>query len=287
MSASRRAGVPASEGLAYNSHSHALMKRIITLLTDFGTSDYFVGAMKGVILARNPEATLVDITHEIKPQDVRAGAFTLSCCYHDFPSGTIHLAVIDPGVGSERRAILVESNHYFFVGPDNGLFSFVFDRDSHACARHVTKSSYFRPDKSTTFHGRDVFAPVAACLSLGVPPEKFGTLINDPIRLDIADVQMSVVGAIQGSIVHIDRFGNCVTSFQWGKLKDRLNGREFRLEIGKSAISDLVSNYAGGSSNSPFLIIGSAGLIEISVRDGSAAKVLGTSVGDRVVLIID
>jgi S-adenosylmethionine hydrolase len=261
------------------------MKRIITLLTDFGTSDYFVAAMKGVILVRNPEVTLVDITHEIKPQDVRAGGFTLSCCYHDFPSGTIHLAVIDPGVGSERRAILVESHHYFFVGPDNGLFSFVFDRDSHACARHVTKSGYFQPHRSTTFHGRDVFAPVAACLSLGVPPEKFGALINDPVRLEVSDVQMSVDGAIHGSIVHIDHFGNCVTSFQWEKLKERLNGRRVRLQIGKTEITDLVPNYVVGSSTLPFLIIGSAGLIEISVRNGSAARLVGAAVGDRVVLV--
>jgi len=261
------------------------MKRIVTLLTDFGTSDYFVAAMKGVILTRNPEVTLIDITHEIKPQDVRAGAFTLSCCYHDFPSGTIHLAVIDPGVGSERRAILVESKHYFFVGPDNGLFSFVFDRDSHACARHVTKSGYFRPNRSATFHGRDLFAPVAACLSLGVPPEKFGALINDPVRLDLADMQMSAHGAIQGSIIHIDRFGNCVTSFQWEKLKEQLNASRFWLQIGKTEITDLVPNYAVGSSTLPFLIIGSAGFIEISVRDGSAAKALGVAAGNRVVIV--
>jgi S-adenosyl-L-methionine hydrolase (adenosine-forming) len=262
------------------------MKKVVTLLTDFGTSDYFVAAMKGVILARNPEVTLIDITHEIEPQDVRAGAFTLSCCYHDFPSGTIHLAVIDPGVGSERRAILVESSHYFFVGPDNGLFSFVFDRDPHACARHVTKSGYFRPNRSTTFHGRDIFAPVAACLSLGVSPEKFGAPINDPIRLDTADVETTVDGTLQGSIVHIDHFGNCVTSLQWEKLKGRLNGQA-RLQIGKNEISDLVLNYAAGSPIAPFLIVGSAGFIEISVRDGSAAKMLGAAVGDRVVLIID
>jgi S-adenosyl-L-methionine hydrolase (adenosine-forming) len=149
----------------------------------------------------------------------------------------------------------------------------------------VTKSGYFQPNRSTTFHGRDVFAPVAACLSLGVPPEKFGVLINDPVRLDIADEQMPAVGPVQGSIIHIDHFGNCVTSFQWERLKERLNGLRVRLQIGKTEIIDLVPNYVAGGSALPFLIIGSAGFIEVSVRDGSAARLLGAAVGDRVVLV--
>jgi S-adenosylmethionine hydrolase len=144
--------------------------RVITLLTDFGTEDYFVGAMKGVILTRSPQAVVVDITHAIPPQDVQAGAFMLSAVYADFPAGSIHVAVVDPGVGSDRRPILVETADYLFVGPDNGLFSIVLDRNPDAQVRHLLNAHYFLQDQSSTFHGRDISAPVAAALAEGAPP---------------------------------------------------------------------------------------------------------------------
>ncbi|HWF90001.1 MAG TPA: SAM-dependent chlorinase/fluorinase, partial [Pyrinomonadaceae bacterium] len=147
---------------------------VISLLTDFGTADYYVGAVKGAILSVNPSAVVVDITHEIPPQDVATGAFTLLAAYQTFPAGTIHMAVVDPGVGSTRRAIIVSANEQFFVGPDNGLFTYIYDREPSHRVIHVTAERFFRPDVSTTFHGRDIFAPVAAALSNGVEIEEFG-----------------------------------------------------------------------------------------------------------------
>ena len=170
----------------------------ITLLTDFGTADYFVGAVKGAILSVNPQAVIVDITHEIPPQDIEAGAFTLLAAYKTFPAGTIHVAVVDPGVGSARRPIIVRANEQFFVGPDNGLFTYIYDREPSHRTFHVTAEKYFRPNRSSTFHGRDIFAPVAAALSNGVKPEEFGPRITDEVRL-----AASLGNAADGSFISI------------------------------------------------------------------------------------
>src|SRR5262249_37163093 len=150
---------------------------MITLLTDFGLSDYFVPAVKGVILTIGPGTEIIDITHDVPAQDVQSAAFTLGACYHNFPAGTIHVAVVDPGVGSSRRAIVVEaadSTGYFFVGPDNGVFSYVYARESKVRVFHITDDRYFRHPVSPTFHGRDVFAPVAARIACGARPEEIG-----------------------------------------------------------------------------------------------------------------
>ena len=175
---SPRPRVPASP-----SPVSASASALITLLTDFGTADYFVGAMKGVILSVNPDARIVDITHEIPPQDIAAAAFTLLAAYVAFPAQTIHLSVVDPGVGSARRPILVMAGEQFFVGPDNGIFSYVIDREPKALVFHVNNEEYFRDPVSATFHGRDIFAPVAGALSNGVKPEKLGAEIDDYVRL--------------------------------------------------------------------------------------------------------
>ena len=184
---------------------------VITLLTDFGTADYFVGAVKGAILSVNPSAVIVDITHEIPPQDIEAGAFTLLAAYKTFPVGTIHVAVVDPGVGSTRRPIIVKTNEQFFVGPDN-TFTYIYDREPSHRIVHVTADRFFRPSVSSTFHGRDIFAPVAAALSNGVALEEFGEEINDQVRLPSLETPLRVI--------HIDRFGNCVTNItrdrRWG-----------------------------------------------------------------------
>src|SRR5215208_1866290 len=156
---------------------------IVTLLTDFGTADYFVGALKGAVLASNPEALVVDITHEVPPYDVEAGAFTLRAAFETFPEGTVHVAVVDPGVGSERRAVVVAGRGHTFVGPDNGLFGHVYERVRPFRVFHVTNESHFRREVSATFHGRDVFAPVAGALSRGVRPEEFGPEVEDFVRL--------------------------------------------------------------------------------------------------------
>ncbi len=155
---------------------------IVTLLTDFGVADYFVGAMKGAVLSVNPRAQVVDITHEIPPHDIEAGAFTLLAAYQSFPQGTVHVAVVDPGVGSARRPVVVEADGHLFVGPDNGVFGYIFERADDACVFHATETKYFRPSISSTFHGRDVFAPLAGALSLGVEPATLGPPVTDYAR---------------------------------------------------------------------------------------------------------
>jgi len=247
--------------------------RLITLVTDFGTADYFVGAVKGAILSGNPHAVVVDITHEIPPQDVEACAFTLLAAYRTFPAGTIHVAVVDPGVGSSRRPIIVSANEQFFVGPDNGLFTYIYDREPLHRTFHVTAEKYFRPSPSSTFHGRDIFAPVAAALSNGVKPEQLGPAIDDEIRFPYS---------LEPQIIHIDRFGNCVTNIS----RETFKGKIASLKINGKTIRNF-RNFYGENSNRPdtlFGIWGSAGFLEISVNGGSAAKILRAKRGDAVVV---
>jgi S-adenosylmethionine hydrolase len=241
------------------------------LLTDFGTADYFVGALKGAILSVNPVAVIADITHEVPPQDVAAGAFTLLAAYKTFPEGTIHVAVVDPGVGSTRRPIIVSANEQFFVGPDNGIFTYIYDRESSHRSFHVTSDRYFRPSPSSTFHGRDIFAPVAAALSTGVAVEDFGVEIDDEVRLPSLDNPLR--------IIHIDRFGNCVTNIT----RDRL-GAEKSIVINGRIISEFRKFYDESSATEVFAIWGSAGFLEISVNGGSAAKELSAKRGDEIVV---
>ena len=260
--------------------------RIITLLTDFGTEDYFVGAMKGVILTRSPEAVIVDVTHAIPSQDVRAGAFILSAVYYNFPAGSIHLAVVDPGVGSDRRPILIEAAGHLFVGPDNGLFSMVLDRVPDGKVRHVTNTDYFLPSPSSTFHGRDIFAPVAAALAQGVRPEELGPVIQDPVRFRFAECESLMDGSMVGRVIHIDHFGNCVTNFAGDQLQPLLTARSFCLRVKEYEVHQLSRTYSGATAGEPFVIIGSAGFLEISIRCSSAARELKITVGDPVNLLV-
>lgn len=243
------------------------MNPVITLLTDFGTADYFVGAVKGAILSVNRRAVIVDITHEIPPQDIEAGAFTLLAAYKTFPAGTIHLGVVDPGVGSKRRPIIVSANEQFFVGPDNGLFTYVYDREPSHRIVHITSDHFFRPQPSTTFHGRDVFAPVAAALANGVAFEEFGADIDDAVRLPSLETPLR--------IIHIDRFGNCVTNIT----RDQAP-RE--IVVQGRTITEFRRFYGEGNDEALFAIWGSAGFLEISVNGGSAAQVLSVKRGDPI-----
>src|SRR5262245_14904204 len=194
---------------------------MITLLTDFGLGDYFVPAVKGVILTINPKASIIDITHDLAAHDIQAAAFTLGACYHNFPSGTVHVVVVDPGVGSPRRAIVAAAGGYFFVGPDNGVFSFVYARESNPRVFHITNDRYFSRTVSATFHGRDVFAPVAAHIARGARLEEIGAEVEDYVRFEIPRPRPGWIetrGVIEGRIIHIDRFGNCVTNFTEAEL---------------------------------------------------------------------
>jgi len=258
----------------------------ISLLTDFGTADYFVGSVKAVILSINPTATIVDVTHEIPAQDIEAAAFTLLASYRSFAPGTIHLAVVDPGVGSARRPILAQAGGQFFVGPDNGIFSYVFDNEPNFKVLHITSSKYFRQPLSNTFHGRDVFAPVAASLSNGLSPESFGSEISDAVRLPRLGPEFKRDGRVKGRIIHVDRFGNCVTNIDPTLLSNEHTKRASLVVKGKR-IKSFREFYGEDKANKElFAICGSAGFLEISARNRSAAKMLNAKLGDVVDLII-
>ncbi|HKZ03581.1 MAG TPA: SAM-dependent chlorinase/fluorinase [Pyrinomonadaceae bacterium] len=257
----------------------------ISLLSDFGDGDYFVGAMKGTILSINPEARVVDISHSIQPQDIEAAAFTLLAGYQSFPAGAIHVAVVDPGVGSGRRPILVQAGNYFFVGPDNGIFSYIFDREADFTVFHLTNEQYFRQPVSATFHGRDIFAPVAAVLSLGISPRKLGKEIGDPIRLQALQPERLKSGRLRGRVIHIDRFGNCITNIR----RDDFTAPA-TLEIGKKTIKSFKRFFADEGKDTDegkdklFGVWGSAGFLELAANNASAAKLLRAKRGQPVFL---
>jgi S-adenosylmethionine hydrolase len=259
----------------------------ITLLTDFGTSDYYVGAVKGVILSINPAALVVDITHDVPAQDIEAAAFILVSCYRSFRRGTIHVVVVDPGVGSSRRPIVANADGHYLIGPDNGVFSYVLERESNQKIVHVTATEYFRQPMSTTFHGRDVFAPVAAALSKGVPLDLFGPEISDAVRLPSLEPKGTKDGKLTGRIIHIDHFGNCVTSFERAALSNEI-GNGVRLRVKGKRIRSIRRFYGEEKADRGlFAIWGSAGFLEISARDRSAAELLKARRGDEVVVDID
>jgi S-adenosyl-L-methionine hydrolase (adenosine-forming) len=261
---------------------------LITLLTDFGMSDYFVGAMKGVILSINPQAKIVDITHDIPPQDICAAAFTLVSVFGSFPPRTVHVAVVDPGVGSTRRPILMAARSQFFVGPDNGIFSYIFDRDSDARVFHLTNERYFRDPVSRTFHGRDVFAPVAAAVARGVKPEKLGERVNDQIRLPALAAEHSGEGKLTGRILHIDHFGNCITNFTQQDLATESLERGVRLTVNRKVVNTFRCFFSDGGDKGEqlFAIWGSAGFLEIAAMNQSAAELLKVKCGETVVLAV-
>ena len=254
---------------------------VITLLTDFGLKDYFVGAVKGVILGVNPEARIVDITHEIPGHDIEAAAFTILAVAGSFPEGTIHVAVVDPGVGSSRKSLLILSGGQFFVGPDNGLFSYVME--DHAVVYELTNTDYFRQPLSQTFHGRDVFAPVAAALSIGTKPETLGKRIEEWVTLPPLKPKKLGDG-FEARVIQIDRFGNCITNLTPADVTADQIGSVIRLRVGSKRIDSFRRFYGDktGDRNRPFAIWGSAGFLEISAENRSAAEMLGVKRGEKV-----
>jgi S-adenosylmethionine hydrolase len=265
------------------------MSGVITLLSDFGTHDGYVGAMKGSILSIAPTATIVDISHDVPPQDVRFGAFTLLTSTDTFPPGTVHVAVVDPGVGGARRALAIHTGGSYFVGPDNGLLSWAIAErvdvavdagqlalplDVRAVSLEVPE--FWRPTVSSTFHGRDIFGPVAAHLSRGERLERMGTRVSTIAALPFPAVTERD-GEIVGEVLVVDRFGNCITNIRG----ERLVGNE-QVEIAGRIISGLSANYESGAEI--IALIGSSGLVEIGVPSGNAAERLGVGTGARVVL---
>jgi S-adenosylmethionine hydrolase len=252
---------------------------IIALLTDFGTKDYFVGAMKGAILSINETAKIVDIAHEIPPQDVHSASFTLRACYKNFPKKTIFTAVIDPGVGSNRRAILVETDDYYFVAPDNGLLSFIFDDETNFRVFELSEERFFAEKISRTFHGRDIFAPVAAHLSKGVAPNEFGAEIKDFIRFRTTKPRKISANKIEAEIIHTDCFGNLITNLEQTDLPE-----SFTLEIGSKRIGKLQNFFAEAETGEVFMILGSAGFLEVVAFRASAANLLNAKVGQKILM---
>ena len=268
-------------------------KALITLTTDFGTDDAYVAAMKGVILEINPDATIVDISHSVEPQNIRQGAFVFSTAYSYFAQDTVHLVVVDPGVGGPRRAIILETDNAIFVAPDNGVLSYVIQ----ACTRkrisratlmklppelqafEITNPKYWHHPVSSTFHGRDIFAPVAAHISLGTPLNELGQAIASVNVFPLPRPQPDADGNLIGHVLHIDHFGNLITDIT----SQDLPSSKSRIEMAGHKIGSLSQSYEPASEL--LAIIGSNGHLEIALKGGSAARLLGSKVGDELRLV--
>jgi S-adenosylmethionine hydrolase len=259
------------------------MKGIVTLLTDFGTSDPYVAAVKGVLLSINPALDLMDITHEIKPQNIQAAGFVLASAFNYFPDGTLHLAVIDPGVGGKRRGLAAATQRHLFVGPDNGLFDRAFTLAPPRLVVSLENPDYQLPEPSDTFHGRDIFAPAAAHLTLGLPIEKLGPPISYQMRF-AGRLVLGDQDELQGEIIHVDHFGNLISNIEvpLRQSKDELQYLQVLL-AGESVFTG-PDIYEQAPPSRPFALIGSSGHLEVAVRDGSAYEVTGHGVGAPVVI---
>lgn len=296
--------------------------RIITLLTDFGNQDAYAGIMKGIIAGINPRATIVDICHNIPPQDIFNGAYLLSTAYKYFPKGTIHVAVVDPGVGSQRDTVCVEIREHLFLVPDNGLLSFVVQQEMPKSIVRVTNDRYFLPSSSNTFHGRDVFAPVAAYVSLGIKPRQLGSKINQLKQLDIPRPKVEKTGQLEGQIIYIDRFGNLITNIERAHIEQHISkqmqnrgqgswirsqrsdvrsqathksGKPYKNKVllpcdtmettlGKRKIRGLCKTYMDVKTGEPLVLFGSAGFLEISVNQGNAKKYFRVDRGNKIMV---
>jgi S-adenosylmethionine hydrolase len=254
---------------------------IITLTSDFGLSDPYVAMMKGVILSINPSAVLVDLTHMIRAGSISQAAALLYEAFVYYPMGTVHLAVIDPGVGGSRRPIAAEAEGHFFVGPDNGIFWPVIQEDSESSVVHLQDSRFFLPAISRTFHGREIFAPVAAHLSLGAALESLGPRIGDPVRILLPRLHMSQ-DLLVGEIVRVDNFGNLITNIPSKDLGQFLGSGRARFEVGNLEIRKLSGTYAEAEEGEPLALINSSNVLEIAVNLGRASEYIGAK--DREII---
>ena len=265
-----------------------LARSIVTLTTDFGSSDYYVGVMKGVILNVNPEAEIVDICHDIRAYDVLEGAFAIAQAYSYFPPWTIHLVLVDPGVGSTRRPILVSTDRHLFIAPDNGVLSLVYAREENLTVRHIDASHYFLEPVSPTFHGRDIFSPVAGWLSRRVDADKFGEPITDFVQFSPPQPKRVNERLLKGVVIRVDRFGTLTTNLTPDDVPQLFteNPLPFKIIIGKSEVSKFQQTYAQGVPGEIFALLGSAGYLEIAANRASAADALGVGKGAEVGVVI-
>ncbi len=265
-------------------------KPIITLLTDFGVQDHFVGVMKGVILSIQPEAEIVDISHNAPPHDIFQAAFLLKNYYSYFPSEAIHLIVVDPGVGTQRRPIVTSSEKGIFVAPDNGVLSYLYAEGNVGDVREITADHYFLKPRSGTFDGRDVFAPVAAWLAKGVGLSSFGEPISDYKKFEIPQPSLIQSGAWKCKIIHVDRFGNLISNLgreQFKEMLDASEQRRFAFRVGDHTISKISQTFADGEKDEVIAVFGSSGGLEFCVNQGSASAITDVRAGrDFLVKIV-
>ena len=256
---------------------------IVTFTTDFGTSDPYAGIMKGIVMSANPNARIVDLTHQISPHDIVNGAFVLMRSYKYFPEGTVHVAVVDPGVGGSRKNIAVRTGGYYFVGPDNGLLGLVLDMEKNYEIREITNPPFVLDKISDTFHGRDVFSPCAGQLSGGAAFEDVGKELKRFKHLDYPKVQREG-DVLRGEIVSVDSFGNLITNINEHTFSSFAGKRVIEIFFGSERFSKIHQRYGDVDFGRPLALIGSCGFLEISRNEGSAASYFMTSVGSPVTI---
>ena len=257
---------------------------LITLLTDFGDRDWFVAAMKGAILSIHPQARIVDLSHQIAPHRIDEAGYFLKSCYREFPEGTIHVVVVDPGVGSERRAIIVKSARYVFLAPDNGVLTCIFDDEQPVEVREIDQRKFRRESPGHTFDGRDLLAPVAARLAKDEPLESYGPVIGDYRTFAIAQPSWEQT-VLVGEIVHVDRFGNLISNLTQQLLEEVRSvsmGWQLSIRIGEQIIEGVVNSYSEGMAEKPSALINSNGKLEIFLKEASAADFLKAGRGGRI-----
>jgi S-adenosylmethionine hydrolase len=262
---------------------------VVTLTTDFGLNDHFVGTLKGVILNIVPEANIVDICHSVQAFDILDGALALAQSYAYFPPRTVHLVVVDPGVGTARRPIIATSEAHNFVAPDNGVLSLMYAREQRLSVRHITSDHYFLQPISNTFHGRDIFAPVAAYLAKGVDHEKFGEEVTDYVRFNAPRPKPVDGTSLRGVVLRVDRFGNLITNFTPQDVPALLQAEvpPFKIVVGKREVTAMRTSYSEGSPGELFAIIGSMGFLEIAGNRVSAAQTTTAGKGSEVLLVLE
>ena len=262
------------------------MPAVVALVTDFGHADHYVGAVKGAVLVSCPEATVVDIVHELPAHDVLAGAYSLAAAYRAFPAGTVFVAVVDPGVGSDRRALAMDAGGYLFVGPDNGILGLVLAEHEGARVHEITNALLFAREVSSTFHARDIFGPVAGHLARGTPLEAVGPAVRDPLQLPIAPLRQVGPGEWEAAVLHVDRFGNLITTLTQaglGAILDTVDGDPSQLVvIVEGTIMPLTRAYSDVAVGEPCALVGSAGRLEVAVHRGAASRLLGAGRGAPV-----
>ncbi len=260
----------------------------ITLTTDFGNKDPFVGIMKGVIVSINPSVKIIDITHNISPQSILEAAYTLEMSYESFPHKTIHIAVVDPGVGSVRRPLLVATDYHYFIGPDNGVFSRIYRLTESLTVIHITAEHYFLPRRGSTFHGRDIFAPVAAWMSKGIDIERFGDPISDYVILQEPALISSSGNMVEGEVIYIDRFGNLMTNIPRQKINvsgDSEPGDGLKVVV-KDREAPLKKYYSEAKDKELYSLVNSFGYLELFVNCGNASSDFGINVGEKVGVVL-